>query len=152
MRTSPSSAMAHTGLALLAVLAVTSACSSSMSSASTSTANAAAPSATPDAAARLARYATVKLAPDLTALAENERRMIPLLVDAAKAIDEVFWIQAYGDGPALLHSIADPATRRFAEINYGPWDRLDNDHPFVSRVGARPPGANYYPVGMTKAE
>src|SRR5207248_3422994 len=90
--------------------------------------------------------------PDLTALSENERRMIPLLVDAAKAIDEVFWIQAYGDGPALLHSIADPATRRFAELNYGPWDRLDNNHPFVSRVGARPPGANYYPAGMTKAE
>lgn len=141
--------MALVGLALFAV---TSACSGSMSSASTSTANAAAPAATTDAAARLARYATVRLAPNLTSLSENERKMIPLLVDAAKAIDEVFWIQAYGDAQLLLRSIADPAAGRFAELNYGPWDRLDNNHPFVPRAGVRPPGANYYPPGMTKAE
>jgi hypothetical protein len=78
--------------------------------------------------------------------------MIPILIDAAKAMDEVFWGQAFGDRQALMQSISDPATRRFADVNYGPWDRLDENHPFVPGYGKRPPGANYYPGDMTKAE
>jgi len=58
----------------------------------------------------------------------------------------------YGDKEALLSGITDPATRRFVEINYGPWDRLDGDAPFVEGVGPRPPGAGFYPADMTKAE
>jgi len=104
------------------------------------------------AAARLSKYSSVRLNPDLSALTENERKMIPLLIDAAKAMDEVFWGQAFGDRQALMESISDPATRRFADVNYGPWDRLDENHPFVSGYGKRPPGANYYPADMTKAE
>ena len=42
--------------------------------------------------------------------------------------------------------------RRFVKINYGPWDRLDGNAPFVDGVGAKPLGANYYPADMTKAE
>src|SRR5687767_5487903 len=105
-----------------------------------------------DAGARLARYTTVKLEPDLSALTPNERRMIPVLIDAAKAMDDVYWIQTYGDRVALMRSIGDDATRRFAEINYGPWDRLDNNHVFVPGASARPAGANFYPADITKAE
>lgn len=105
-----------------------------------------------DAAARLAKYTTVRLSPDMSGLAENERRMIPLLLDAAKAMDEVFWVQAYGDRAALLQSTPDAAVRRFADVNYGPWDRLDDNTPFVAGTGRRPLGANYYPPDMTKAE
>ena len=138
-------------LTALALLAVAGSCSTMSSSSGVGT-------STPprngssDVAARLAKYSTVRLAPDLSALTENERKMIPLLIEAAKAIDDVFWVQAYGDAPALLRSISDPATRQFVEYNYGPWDRLDNNHPFVAGVGPRPSGANYYPAGMTKAE
>src|SRR5687768_2181897 len=118
---------------------------------SSNTANPSASSMTQnDAAARLARYTTVKLDPDLSALTANERKMIPLLVDAAKAMDEAYWIQTYGDRAALMRSIADDATRRFAEINYGPWDRLDNNHVFVPGAAPRPAGANFYPADMTK--
>jgi peptidase M49-like protein len=134
---------------LLALLCATGACSTSMSSASTGNA---AITATSDAATRLAKYTTVRLTPDLSALSENERKMIPILVEAAKVMDDIFWIQAYGDRKSLLTSIADPAVRRLAEINYGPWDRLDDFHPFVPGAGRKPPGANYYPAGMTKAE
>jgi hypothetical protein len=51
-----------------------------------------------------------------------------------------------------MQRIPDDVTRRFAEINYGPWDRLDNDQPFVAGVGPRPPGAQFYPADMTKDE
>src|SRR5690606_38389533 len=53
---------------------------------------------------------------------------------------------------AWLESLSDPAVRRFAELNYGPWDRLADDAPFVPGFGPKPPGANFYPADMTRAE
>lgn len=101
---------------------------------------------------RLANYISFRLETDLSALAENERRMIPLLIDAAKVMDDLFWLQAYGDKHSLLSGLTGPDMRRFAEINYGPWDRLDDDTPFVPGVRPKPPGANFYPADMTKQE
>jgi hypothetical protein len=101
---------------------------------------------------KLAQYTTVRLTTDLGKLSENERRMIPLLIDAARSMDAIFWRQAYGNRDSLLESIRDPSTRRYAEINYGPWDRLDNNAPFVEGVGPKPAGAGFYPRDMTKEE
>lgn len=101
---------------------------------------------------RLEKYSTVKLTSDLSALTENERQMIPPLIEAARAMDEIFWMQAYGDKEALLASIHDPDVRRFVEINYGPWDRLEGNEPFIEGVGAKPVGANFYPRDMSKEE
>jgi hypothetical protein len=103
-------------------------------------------------ATRLAKYTSVSLSADTTSLTANERKMIPLLVDAAKAMDEPFWVEAYGNGDSLMKAIADSNTRRFVALNYGPWDRLDNDTPFVAGFGKKPEGANFYPPDMTKAE
>ena len=105
-----------------------------------------------DAAQRLAKYTKVSIVPDLSGLAEGDRKMIPHLVEAAKAMDEVFWIEAYGDKAQLMASIPDSAARALAEVNYGPWDRLDANKAFVAAAGERPAGANYYPAGMTKAD
>ena len=121
--------------------------------ASAPAAQAAAPvSAASDIEARLAKYTTVRLTTDLASLSAKERQMLPVLIEAAQAMDEVFWQQAYGDRSALLSSLADPRMRRFAEINYGPWDRLAGNEPFVPGAGAKPEGANLYPRDMTKAE
>ncbi len=109
-------------------------------------------SKTASAAERLARYKTVSVAPDLAGLDASDRKMIPHLIEAARAMDEVFWVQAYGDKAALMAPITDSATRALAEVNYGPWDRLDASHAFVEGAGERPEGANYYPANMTKAE
>ncbi|HNP64838.1 MAG TPA: Zn-dependent hydrolase [Woeseiaceae bacterium] len=98
-------------------------------------------------------YADFELTADLSALSDNQREMIKLLVDASQIMDDLFWRQAYGDDyEAWLETLADPKTRRFAEINYGPWDRLDADKPFVDGVGAKPLGANFYPSDMSKEE
>jgi hypothetical protein len=101
---------------------------------------------------RLAKYTTVRLTTDYAALTPKERQMIPLLIEAAREMDTIFWQQAYGDPDALLRSIPDPKVRRFAEINYGPWDRLANNEPFVPNVRAKPDGATLYPWDVTKAE
>ena len=100
----------------------------------------------------LDKYTAVRLTADLSGLTSNERQMIPLLIEAAEAMDEIFWMQAYGDRDELLASISDERLRRFAEINYGPWDRLDGNAPFVEGVGPKPKGANFYPHDMTQEE
>ncbi len=100
----------------------------------------------------LDKYTTVTLTADLSKLSANQQKMIPLLIEAAQAMDQAFWVQAYGDKETLLSSIADPGLRKFAEINYGPWDRLAGNAPFVPGFGDKPRGANFYPADMTVAE
>jgi hypothetical protein len=98
-------------------------------------------------------YAEFTLSADLESLSDNQRSMIKLLIDASEIMDDLFWRQAYGDDyAAWLESITDADTRRFAELNYGPWDRLDGDKPFIKGVGAKPLGANFYPKDMSKEE
>ncbi|MGH7535222.1 MAG: dipeptidyl-peptidase 3 family protein, partial [Gemmatimonadales bacterium] len=99
--------------------------------------------------AKLDQYTSVRLTADLSALRDKERRMIPLLIDAARAMDTAFWLQVYPARDSLLGSLTDPAMREFVLLNYGPWDRLDGDRAFVPGVGDRPPGAAFYPVTMS---
>lgn len=106
----------------------------------------------PTMEARVKQYATVRLTADLSSLTTNERRMIPLLIEAAQQMDEVFWLQAYGDREAVLAAARGGDERKFLEINYGPWDRLAGNEPFVEGVGPKAPGANFYPSDMTKEE
>ena len=106
----------------------------------------------PEARALLAKYTPFRLTTDLSALSWSECRMLPLLVEAASAMDEVFWLQAWGDRETLLASVEDPGLRTFAQMNYGPWDRLDDNRPFVPGIGAKADGANFYPPDMTKVE
>ena len=99
----------------------------------------------------LAQYDTVRLTADLTQLSDSERQMLPLLITAAQEMDSIFWLEAAGPADSVLGSITDPGLKRLAEINYGPWNRLDGDKPFVPGVGPRPAGARFYPTDMTKA-
>ncbi|MFL5469143.1 MAG: Zn-dependent hydrolase, partial [Gemmatimonadaceae bacterium] len=106
----------------------------------------------PPPSVRLARYTTVKLVADESKLTPKELQMLPLLIDAARAMNDIFWLESYGDRNALMRTINDPVVRQLVDINFGPWDRLDDNAPFVPGVGAKRPGANYYPSDMTKAE
>lgn len=101
---------------------------------------------------RLDRYTTVRLSADLSALSEADRTVIQHLLGAMDAMDDVYWKQAYGDRDALLHDVEGEGARQLTEINYGPWDRLDGDAPFIDWIGAKPAGANLYPADMTADE
>ncbi|MBI1353066.1 MAG: Zn-dependent hydrolase [Acidobacteria bacterium] len=113
------------------------------------------PESTPSPAMNLEtkveQYVPFRLQADLGGLSANQRKMLPLLIEAAQIMDGLFWRQAYGDKQALLSSL-DGAARRFAEINYGPWDRLGDNEPFLPGVGPKPPGAELYPHDVTKQE
>ena len=100
----------------------------------------------------LNKYVSVKLTADLSSLSDNERKMLPILIDAAQKMNDLFWYEAYGDCEALLNGIADEDTKKFVKINYGPWDRINGNKSFVEGIGDKPLGANYYPKDMTKEE
>jgi hypothetical protein len=110
------------------------------------------PDTTVDVAQRLSIYAPFTLTADISHLSDKEKQILPLLFEAASLMDEIFWQQTIGNKEAFLSSIQDETTRRFAEINYGPWDRLNGNMPFIQGIGTKPLGANFYPVDMTKEE
>jgi uncharacterized protein YcfL len=115
-----------------------------------------APQQTPDAKSpmqeNLAIYTDFTLTADLSTLSDNQKQIIKLLIEAADVMNELFWYEAYGDKMALLAGIEDADTKTFISYNYGPWDRLDGNKPFVEGVGEKPAGANFYPTDMTKEE
>ena len=88
----------------------------------------------------LSRYTSFTLETDLSVLSGNECRMVPPLVRAGQEMEEIFWLQTYGDRDSLMRTIEDPALQRFAAINYGPWNRLAGSEPFIKGVGAKPAG------------
>lgn len=98
-------------------------------------------------------YAVVQLKADLSRLDENTQRMVAKLVQAADIMNELAWKQSWnGDRAALLAQAPDDATRALVEINYGPWDRLNEDKPFIPNIKPRPPGGPFYPIDMSKEE
>lgn len=101
---------------------------------------------------KLGMYTTVRLTSDLSGLSEKEKQMIPLLIEASNIMDELFWYEAYGKKDSLLNALTDDAAKQFVKINYGPWDRLNNNEPFLPGVGPKPDAANFYPHDMTKEE
>lgn len=96
-------------------------------------------------------YASFALTADLESLSTNQKQMLLLLIDASKLMDELFWLQAYGD-PEPLQSTLDGAALQYFDINYGPWDRLNEERPFLPGVGDKPLGAGFYPPDMSIEE
>ena len=102
--------------------------------------------------AKISEFVMVRLKTDVTKLTDNEKKMIPLLIEVGKIMDDLYWKQVIGDKKKFMDSIPNPFIKRFAEINYGPWERLNNNKPFVKGYGPKPAGANFYPKNITKAE
>ncbi len=112
-----------------------------------------APEATVDMDQKRDKYVEVTLRSDLiNDLSRNQREMVSILFDVAEIMNEIFWQQAYGDKSELLTGETDPKLAEFLRINYGPWDRLEGNEPFVKGYGQKPAGANFYPEDMTKEE
>ena len=105
-----------------------------------------------DLALKIKNFAQVKLTSDINHLSVKEKEMVSYLLDAAQIMDDLYWKQTLGNKEAFLSNIKDPQTKRFAQINYGPWERLNGNESFIGEVGKKPEGANFYPTDMTKAE
>lgn len=99
----------------------------------------------------LKMYAKVTLDADISHLSEKEKAMLSLFIQASEIMDEIFWYEAYGDKNELFSKIPENL-KNYTIINYGPWDRLNGNFPFVSGFGEKPKGANFYPADMTVEE
>lgn len=98
------------------------------------------------------QYAEFTLTTDVSKLTENEKKMLPLLIQAADVMEDIYWHNAYGDKEELFKGVTDSALMKYLSINYGPWDRLNANKPFVEGAGEKPLGANFYPKDMSKEE
>ncbi len=101
---------------------------------------------------RLDIYAPFKLTADMGHLSDRQKQMLVKLIEASKIMDQLFWEQAYGAPEPLLQSLENDKLRQFAKLNYGPWDRLAGDQPFIKGVAAKPLGAQFYPADMSQEE
>ena len=102
---------------------------------------------------KVEQYAPYTLKYDIGQLSENEAKLVGIFIEIADVMDDIFWEQSFGlDNRRKIRDIKDPALRRFAEIHYGAWDRLDAEKPFLPGFGPKPAGANFYPADMTKEE
>jgi hypothetical protein len=90
-------------------------------------------------------------------LSDGDCEALLHLADAAKAIDEIFTIQAWAGNPEFASKVGAlegpnaAAARDYYRIMKGPWDRLDHHKPFIGSQ-PHPPGAGYYPEDLTEAE
>ncbi|HTM05213.1 MAG TPA: hypothetical protein VL173_17005 [Vicinamibacterales bacterium] len=153
---------AATVLTLIAAVGL-AACQNRQSNASVTTTSAASSSRPSDPAARdlearAARFAPVDLTADISRLPENEKQSLKRLVQASKILDTLFMRQVWaGSETMLLDLIADQSPLGKARLHYflinkGPWGRLDDNAPFIPGVPPKPPQANFYPAGATKAD
>ena len=97
-------------------------------------------------------YAVVEVSSPLyDALSENDKKIVSLFRQAGEIIDGLFWKQTFGD-KALIDALPEGPAKAYAMINYGAWDHLDDNKPFVEGYGEKPLGCQYYPQDMTMEE
>ena len=129
------------------------ACTDSSTHTTNATDETVAPTTSDAATEGLKKYVPVKLTTDLSALTDKEKQMIPILIEAADLMNGLFLYQAYGEQFDVLKDAQGTSDlKKFIDINYGPWDRLEGNEAFVKGVGKKPDGANFYPQNMTKDE
>jgi hypothetical protein len=120
---------------------------------------------------KLRKYAQVNIDYDHTVLSDPEKEALGKLVHAARVMDDIFFRQVWSGNAAMqaaLHELhvfthQQPYSTigeqhdlvwdliRFYNINFGPWDRLAEDAPFIGSA-VKPAGAGFYPEDMTKEE
>ena len=104
-----------------------------------------------------AKLAPVELTADLSRLPAGEIEAVKRIVKAAQQMDDLFLLQVFEDNPRMLRELEKTQNAEeapyldFFKIMFGPWDRLDEDSPFVNDA-PKPPRANFYPKDMTQEE
>jgi len=97
-------------------------------------------------------FAEVELTSDLSHLSENQKALIGLLFQVADIMEDIYWAQVFPDRDAALASLMDKNVSRFFKINYGPWERLNGNLPYLAGFGPKPKGSGYYPADMSIEE
>lgn len=106
---------------------------------------------------QLAKFRPVSIKYDRSSLSSGERRVVDKLIEASRYINKIFLNQAYSRNGEIERSLKrshDPLlklTLHFFDINFGPFDRINNFFPFYGNLD-HPPGANFYPGDLTRED
>ena len=107
---------------------------------------------------QIAKLAPVEISVDPSLLNENDKAVLAKLVEAARLMDEIFLRQVYSRNVAIREALQRgsnpdyPTLLTYFTINFGPFDRLNHDEPFINLKHKKPAGANFYPEDMTREE
>lgn len=102
--------------------------------------------------AKVEEYARVELKSGLVNnLNDKEKELVRIFFQVGEITDNLFWKQTFGD-KSQLDTITDSYAKEFAMIQYGAWDRLDNNKPFLAGYGEKLAVCNYYPHDITAEE
>jgi hypothetical protein len=108
-------------------------------------------------AERRAQFVEQSLTADVSHLSAGDREALIHLVEAARVMDDIFWLQAWAGNPGFAPDVAAlegdgaEAAQNYYRIMYGPWDRLVHNEPYLGEQ-PHPDGAGYYPEDMRAAE
>jgi hypothetical protein len=106
---------------------------------------------------QLRKFAPVKIQVPGSLLDENQKKLVDELVRAADYMDQIFLRQVYDGNLELREKLAHSKGKRkvlseYFDVNFGPFDRLNKNEPFIEGVLPKPAGANFYPGDMSKEE
>ncbi|NIV98088.1 peptidase [Candidatus Saccharibacteria bacterium] len=107
---------------------------------------------------QLGKFVPVEINYNEDLLSENQKKVVLKLVEASKLMDEIFLRQVYKNNVAIREALQRgdnldyDVLQDYFEINFGPFDRLEGDEPFINLKQEKPEGANYYPVDMTRED
>jgi hypothetical protein len=90
-------------------------------------------------------------------LSANDRKALNKLIKAADLMNEIYLQQVSPHNTDIRETLRlakDGLSREalhYFNINFGPWDRLSGNQPFIGEK-TKPPGAGFYPEDITKDE
>jgi hypothetical protein len=116
------------------------------------------PVANPDhVKAQLQKFAPTEIRYDDGLLDPREKQVLENLIQAARSMDEIFLRQVDRRNVELRENLLQSSApnaeiyKNYFRIHFGPFDRLEEDTPFIGSE-QKPEGATFYPPDMTKEE
>ena len=100
----------------------------------------------------LNKYVSFKLTTDISKFSDNQQKMLSKLFEVADIMNEIYKEEVITNSDLAKSLLRSDEEKALFEINYGPWNRLDGNKPFIEGEGIKPLGANFYPLNMTKEE
>lgn len=106
---------------------------------------------------KIAQFVPVEIKYDSAQLNEKQKMILKNLYFASKVMDTIYLDQVYAKNLEIMKQLQSSDNEisklefKYFNIMGGPFDRLDNDKPFVG-TESKPLGSNFYPSDMTKDE
>jgi len=93
--------------------------------------------------------AEVELKADFSGLSQNQKEMINLFIKISDYTDSIFFYENTENFNEIISSITDSSQLKKFCYNFGPWDRFDENKPFINNIKDKPLGGNFYPNDLT---